>query len=179
LKFKTAAIKTIHEAVACFTIKNDLKVEVTHEPDRIPPTVKSACFKYTHHDYGTLHEARDEMAAGQPITVALVTEDNSLIAYAIAERDDRQETDVKIIDVDNYSRREAELSHKLEIEGQEFQVGVGHVLVKAILDNCPPPLYVDSTTPASRYIFKSLGFKEDSSQSNPCILRLEKPSTRK
>jgi len=170
LKNKVAAVNAINAATNRFATAVGLKVVVTRDPNRIPLPLKCGCFKYSHHDTGSLPDARADMSAGKPITVALVAEEGILIGYAIAVKDADKETEVKIIDVDNYSRREAGLSRKLVIEGEPFQIGVGHVLVKSILTHCPPPLHVDSTTPASRYIFKSLGFIHADSDSNPCIL---------
>lgn len=70
------------------------------------------------------------------------------------------------------SFRYAGLRKSLRIEGENFQVGVGHLIVDALLESCNRFVRVDATNPASQYIFKSLGFRHDDLIRNPCILIL-------
>ena len=105
------------------------------------------------------------------ITVALVWEEDVLVGYGIAlSRSDACE--IEIIDVDLYSRRQVGFGDEFQLSGQEFQVGVGHIVVCALLRRCPRPIRVDATNSSSRYIFKSLGFVHDAQSGNPCILKM-------
>ncbi len=130
-------------------------------------------FKYSHPGRdGCLQAVAQRIRDGEHVVVVLVWEQDVLVGYGIAaEHSDCVE--IEIIDVDFYSRRSAEFCDTVELYGETFQVGVGHVVVQKLIEDVARPINVDATTDGSRYIFKSLGFEHDPQTTNPCILKLE------
>jgi len=172
LRDRRAAVATIRHATDRFAAAHGFAVTTAAEPSAIRFPLRNTCFKYTRQESGSLANAQYRMEKGEPVMVSLVHEDNGLIAYTITDlNEDQTEGEVKILDVDLYSRREAGLSATVTIEGKEFQVGAAHVALKSLLDTLNVPLVSDVTSPSSRYVFKSLGFVHDNTQSNPCILQ--------
>lgn len=172
LRFRNAAVNAIRLATDQFAKQHGLATSVMTTPAQEPLLMKG-CFKYSHHDEGCLADAQSRLAEGERLTIALVTEESIAIGYAIAERTNVQGLgEVAILDVDVYSRRETGLCSHVEIESGCYQVGVAHVVLKALIDHCTPPLITDATNDASRYVFKSLGFVHVEGNPNPCILEL-------
>jgi len=167
------AVETIMRVANSFREDRGFEVTVTCSAEDIPDIPRDACFKYTRQcEEGSLPDCTQRIRNGEKVTMALVCEEGSLIGYGIAVTRDA-ETEIEIIDVDYYSRREADLKKTVQFGGQSFDVGVGHVVVLALMKACPRPFKVDATTPHSRYVFKSLGFLHDDRSGNPCILRME------
>ena len=167
------AIQTVSRAIQQFQSKKDLHVTVTKRSRStgVPEIPRNSCLKYSHYwKDGSLQACSTRMENAEDLTVALVWEEDLLVGYGIATIKNG-ECEIEIIDVDFYSRREAGLARTLQISGQSFQVGVGHLVVHALLQECPRPIHVDATHSSSRYIFKSLGFVHDELSSNPCILK--------
>jgi hypothetical protein len=167
------AVTKIAHATGSFRRDRRFKIAVTDSAEEIPDIPQGACFKYSHSwDGGSLIACSQRIRDGEKMTMVLVREDGFLIGYGIAVTRET-ESEIEIIDVDYYSRRKAGLKETVLVGTKSFDVGVGHVLVMALMGVCPRPVGVDATTPDSRYVFKSLGFIHDSGTSNPCILRME------
>ena len=165
-------IKSVFQATQDFQSKENLQVRITKQSTEVPKIPLDLCFKYSQPwGTGSLQSCSKRMENGEDLTVALVYEEDPLIGYAIAAIKNG-ECVIEIIDVDHYSRREAGLVYTLQISGQSFQIGVGHLLVYSLLQECPRPIHVDATQSSSRYIFKSLGFVHDELLANPCILKI-------
>jgi len=166
-------VQTFSKATIEFQSKHRLKVMVTKLAKEIPDIPQNARFKYSHAGgRGTLSACSSKIEDGEDLTIASVWENDLLIGYGIATIDNG-ECEIKIIDVDSFSRRSAGLAEMLHISEQSFQIGVGHVVVNSLLGKCSRPIHVDATHSSSRYIFKSLGFIHDSKSSNPCMLKME------
>ncbi|MHB0958768.1 MAG: hypothetical protein ACYC0X_15515 [Pirellulaceae bacterium] len=164
-------LNQIAAATRSFAADKGLDVRVSRNLKDIPRLSEETCFKYSHGVGGTLGHCRERIAAGEHLTIASVREDDMVIAYGIATRKE-DVTEVDILDVDLYSRRSSGLSVTHHFSGEEFQIGVGHVALMALLEVCERPLTVDATHSSSRYIFKCFGFRQKEGQLNPCILVL-------
>jgi len=167
-----AAVARIIRAVERFKLNEDLKVRIVTKTNAVPSIGPDIRFKYGRGCSSLLQECSDRMKKGEKLTVAVVEEDGLVIGYGYAKRR-TDETEIEIIDVDGASRRSAGLAGAVKISRQEFTVGIGHLLVIALLANGRGPFFTDATHDSSRYIFKSLGFEQERSESNPCILRRE------
>jgi len=166
------AIQSIFRATQKFQSREKLQVNVIKRSTEIPKIPHDSNFKYSHpYGNGSLQKCSMRMEKGENIIIALVKEENFLIGYGIASSENGK-CKIEIIDVDYYSRRETGLSYKVKISGQSFQVGIGHIVVIALLQKCPRPIRVDATHDSSRYIFKSIGFVHDDRSINPCILMM-------
>ena len=85
--------------------------------------------------------------------------------------------EIMTIDVESASRRSADVKSTITITDETFEIGIGHVLVLALIDACRASvLRTNATNPQSRYIFKSLGFTS-ADEDNSCLLQLEKNET--
>jgi hypothetical protein len=168
-----AAVQNVSKATRDFMSRRGLEVTVTKRPEEIPDIPQSTRFKYSRPgDDGSLKACSDRINDGEDLTVVLVWEEGLLVGYGISASK-KDECEIEIIDVDYYSRREAGLADTLQLSDQSFHVGVGHVVVNALIEECPRPIHVDATNSSSRYIFKSLGFAHDDKSSNPCILKID------
>ena len=168
-------VRSVAQATHAFACKRGLQVTVVKRTEEIPQVSRQTRFKYSYHwdgGGGSLSACERRIVDGEDVTVVLVREDDLLIGYGIAGASDRG-CKVEIIDVDYCSRREYGLADDLKLSGQHFQIGVGHVIVRALMETCPRPMHVDATNSSSRYIFKSLGFIHDEDCTNPCILRMD------
>ena len=166
------AIQSVYQATQDFQSKENLQVSMIKQSTEVLEIPPDFCFKYSHPcGTGSLQECSKRMESGEDLIVAMAYEENLLIGYAIATIKNG-ECEIEIIDVDCYSRRKAGLAYTLQISGQSFQIGVGHLVVYVLLQECPRPIHVDATHSSSRYIFKSLGFVHDELSVNPCILKI-------
>ena len=170
--FSWGHVHAIRKATVEFQKNNALEVVHAKCSEQIPDIPNQVVFKYSSHGQaGELAQAAYRLAHGEDLSVVLVLEDDKLIGYGIASHEnDRSE--IKIIDVDQYSRREACLFADICIAGEVFHVGVGHIVAYELVCDCRRQIVVDATHDKSRYIFKSLGFIHDSSSGNPCILMM-------
>jgi hypothetical protein len=173
LQDRSAAVSAIREATDRFAATNSLVATIAAGISSVAFPLHQTCFKYSHFDSGELLSALRRIEEGAPVTVALVNEEDRLIAYAIAEcpSDGRGDTEVKILDVDLYSRRKSGLVADITMEGDHFQVGVSHVVLARLLKELPGSVVTDATNQRSRYVFTSIGFVHRDRNSNPCILR--------
>lgn len=165
------AVSAIVAATKEFLVQSGLRVMATRKAEEIPMVSGQAEFKYSAHGSGSLAFQKVRIRGGEDVTVSLVWEEELLIGYGIAAAK-KGKCEIEIIDVDCYSRRGAGLAGQVEISGQNFSIGVGHIVTLAMLEACASPFFVDATRSSSRYIFKSLGFVQDDSTDNPCILRM-------
>lgn len=116
-------------------------------------------------------EARSRIEAGEEVRVSVVQEEGWVIGFGIADKDDGT-WQIGQISVDRSSSRSAGLQRTLSVAGEEFTVGVGHVIVETLIAAVPRPIIVDATNSPSRYIFKSLGFTTRPGAANGCLLQL-------
>lgn len=178
LKNQIAAVNQIRLVTNQLKDTSGLIVATTQDPTIIPCPLKYGNFKYSWSEQeGEFIDAIDRQDCGESVTISYAIEEDAeslgatLLGYAIASKEDGKTTFIEILDVDVCSRRSAGLLLETKIERQKFQIGIGQVLIKGILDHCHGPYETDATNPESRYIFKSLGFLHDDSESNPCILK--------
>lgn len=148
-----------HQAAERFRQERGLTVALIRRGDDLPP-MRDRAFKYP--VYGEIPEEWDD---GNDVVVAVVLARNRLVGYATAVPGE-----IKIVDVHREFLRSSGVQLPIEVAGQSFAVGIGHVLVSKLIGSLDPPLTVDATTPPSRFIFKSLGFRHRESTGNPCIL---------
>lgn len=171
LSSKSDAVQAIRATTRQFATSNELTVRVVSTPSDIPNVPIGQGFKYGGNS-GSLGDAKCWMEEGHTVQVVLVEELDSVMGYGIALRETGEEkTEIKIIDVARGLRRWSGRFAEIELEGERFQVGAAHVLVLTLLENIKGPMETDATNPASRYVFKSLGFVHDDTTSNPCILK--------
>lgn len=166
-------IRIFNDGTRRFQSQHSLSVQVTKKANEIPNVSPKAIFKYSHHGSERgLEVCSDRITAGEDLVIALVWKGEILIGYGIAIIREN-ECEILIIDVDDKFKRKTGLTEKINFAGEIFQLGVGHVIVKSLIEKCPRPITVDSTTDSSRYIFKSLGFVAENESNNPCILRMD------
>lgn len=166
------AVAMISSAVGDFCRQRGFDVEVSEDPAKVPGIRSGFRFKYSSPGSGELQEQIKRMGQGKNAAIAWVSEEGAVIGYGIALLS-KTETNIKIIDVAPCSRREVGLSHEIVLAGETFSVGVGHVVVHALLQHCRCPFRTDATSASSRFIFKSLGFVPASgSNDNLCLLEL-------
>jgi hypothetical protein len=135
------------------------------------PHGREVRYKYSGSNSGQYKEIAERAADGEELLVATVQEREHVIGYGIAAVN-HTNTEIEIIDVDEFSRRSTGLQRTLLIAGAEFGVGVGHVVVDLLVAALNHPVLVDATSSESRYIFKSLGFTTRPGEQNPCLLHL-------
>jgi len=136
--------KAFAETTHNFAIQHKLKITIVKKAEEIPEIPTSTSFKYSYCKSGSLNSCAHRIERNEDITVVLVSEDDLLIGYGIAISK-QHGTDVEIIDVDCYSRREAGFSCSFKFEDQEFTIGVGHIVVNSLMKICAKPISVDST----------------------------------
>lgn len=168
------SVAACRKACAALITREQLVVSVTKKPAKVPEIDRGFRFKYSRPEgYGSLGETVGRMRKGEKITVAWVEEEGNLVGYGFAVgKPDAVE--IEIIDVDVDSRRSSGLCGAFKVARQTFNVGIGHLVVAALIDECAGTIRVDATTHGSRYIFKSLGFTREKGTSNPCLLSLER-----
>jgi hypothetical protein len=155
------AIETITQATKLFQENRGLELSEISRTDEIPSMPHDKWFKYLKLlEESELYSYLKRNLHGENNIAVLVCEEGLLIAYGIAERREAGSF-IKIIDVDRYSSRSADFKEAVEISGQNFEVGVGHVLALALIGACPKPIRVQATDSSSKYIFYSLGFLRD------------------
>lgn len=98
--------------------------------------------------------------------VAVVKERDCVIGYGAADcAEDRSE--IKILDVDQHSRRSRGVMREFDLGGERFSVGVGHIVVVRLmreLSSRATEISVDASNPESQYVFVSLGFRPPADQ---------------
>ena len=167
LKEPSEAVRTISKEIADFPVRHGMSMKVATRADAVPPQAADAKFKYQE-----LQGAKDALGVGKDLVLSIVQKDDQAIAYGIAGPETSGKREVEIIDVAVGYRRTAGIKTEVNIEGQVFELGLGHVVVHSLMDALSCVLETDATTPSSRYIFTSLGFISISDD-NPCLLRWE------
>ena len=124
-------------------------------------------FKYASNTIDLPHSPQ----SAETILVTVV-EENRIIGYGYGIQQPTAPKTIKIIDVDVVSRRSSGLQMSFLLGEHYFAIGVGHVLVNALISAMETPIEVDATNAESRYIFMSLGFVPNPNSDNPCDLVL-------
>jgi hypothetical protein len=132
----------------------------------LPPLGPDVSFKYP-----SYREVQGRVDDGETLKVVTVEEGSRVIGYGIAKVL-ATSSEIEILDVDYVSTRSSGLSRTLTVHGQDFSVGVAHVLAKTLLAVIPRPVDVDATSESSRYICMSLGFSRRPGTTNPCLMHL-------
>jgi hypothetical protein len=158
------AVSVIEHKALEFQLNNNLEIEIVVQSEHLSLPQK-AIFDYRE----SFSDAIDRMSSGEPVILAVVKQNSQVIGYGVA-LNNKNRTEIEVIDVDIQFRRSNKFCELVVIDGEEFSVGVAHLIVLKFLSSCSYPFQVDSTHSSSRYIFKSLGFKHDDAASNPCIL---------
>lgn len=142
--------------------------------EALPNLTPETEFKYR----GSYLECEERARDGEELLVAVVAEGVHVIGFGIARLEPAAATTVETIDVDESSSRFAGLEVALSIGGEEFTVGVAHLVVLLFLDQIEGTMEVDATNESSRYVFKSLGFTQvPGEEDNPCILWRPAPAS--
>lgn len=165
LDLKNAA-KIFVKEIAIFEKEFGLESIIATNKNTIPVFEDDIHFKYIR----SVHDFKIRLDEGDNIVAVFIKEEDKVIAFGIANKENYQ-TELEVIEVEINSSRRAGLSREIEIENQLFEIGVGHLVVLKLSNSCGAPIWTDATSEESRYIFKSLGFVQDKSTSNPCILR--------
>ncbi len=93
-----------------------------------------------------------------------------VVAFSIATRVNDSTINIDIIDVDSSYQRSSGCSVDWVYKGKQFSAGIGHYLVLHLINNSIIKLTTNATNSRSRYIFKSLGFNQQSGSTNSCLL---------
>jgi len=147
-------------------VEASLETEIVDSVEGLRDLSPDTRFKYTT-DYG---DVLARLRRGEHVLVAYVVEAVRVIGFGIARKNGFGST-IEIIDVDEYSRRDAGLAREIVIQGSVFGVGVAHVLVAALQGVLPTPVRVNAAHEHSSYVFQSLGFVRRNSTGNPCLLK--------
>lgn len=147
----------------------ELEVQVVSDASQLPELGLAAEreFRYAHCSYADcLRRQRD----GWRFLVSLALKEGQVVGYAIAALEADDSAEIEIIDVADSYQRSSGLKVDLKVQNETFSVGVGHVLVVALLRTFHGELSVNVTGSPSRYVFKSLGFVGLPGETNPCLL---------
>jgi len=136
------------------------------EADRLQELASDTQHKYPY----CFNDCRQRLTDGEDLLIAVVIEEPRVIGFGITVRGQKKRAEIEIIDVDKFSRRCSGLQTTIEQQGQEFTIGVAHILVDLISAELRYAIRVNATTSASRYVFKSLGFPREPGNTNLCHL---------
>ena len=117
-------------------------------------------------------EYRDAKHENRAVAAVTAQKDGQVVGYGMAGESSEGWSLIAILGVAQGFRRSESFHVTVDCASHSFTVGVGHVIADALIRLLKLPMSVDATTPASRYIFKSLGFRRREDQTNPCILDL-------
>ena len=159
-------------ATSAFLHETGFDVLVSWNATTLPPLGPDVFFRYSGNNSGVYFEAAERAADGETIIVVAVREGERVIGYGVATSDNKPSS-IEIIDVDESSRRSVGLASSIVVDGQQFTIGVGHIIVKALVPELQRPILADATHDSSRYVFRSLGFARRAGEKNPCLLYLE------
>lgn len=102
-------------------------------------------------------ECRERLLAGENLLIAVVRESRRIIGFGIAQQGKKRAT-IEIFEVDNFSRRCDGVETYLNLCGEEFSVGLGHVIVASLANAIRTGIEAQPANDSSRYILMSLGF---------------------
>jgi len=143
-----------------------IQTQLITEAEKMPQLAPDA-----RHRYGYCFEdARQRLTKGEDLLIGVAVKEPRVIGFAIVARSKDGTSEFEILDVDTFSRRSSGLQTSLELRGENFTVGVAHILVNLILAELDSAIRANVTTLASRYVLKSLGYGRDTSNTNPCHL---------
>ncbi len=148
----------------------ELEVQVVSDASQLPELGKLAAgreFRYDHCSYADCLRRQQD---GCRFLVFLALKEGQVVGYAIAALEADDSAGIEIIDVADSYQRSSGLKEDLKVQNETFSVGVGHVLVVALLRTFHGELRVNATGSSSRYVFKSLGFVGLPGETNPCLL---------
>ena len=147
-----------------------VSVQIPSASDDIPELAHTAGFRYAD-QYEPFVEA---LRNGENVTIATVLQDGKVIAYGFAEVPTKRGVEIMTVEVTVESRRSAGVKSTITIDGEPFEIGIGHVLVLGLMRAIEAEtLHTNATTATARYVFKSLGFVS-TDEDNSCLLELDK-----
>jgi hypothetical protein len=165
-----SAVRTVIAAAREFGTSCGAEVIVLTAGDDVAPLKAGAGFRYA----DQYQPFVDALRQGEEVTVVTMTRNGNVIAYGFGELPTKDGVEIMTIDVEAASRRSADVKTSIQINDETFEIGIGHVLALALIDSIQASVVlVNATTAQARYIFKALGFVSRS-ESNACLLRLEK-----
>ena len=168
IKNKEAFFDTVKNNLQTLKREKKLKVIISTKLKDFPEDKNfKSKFKYMY----SWDEIKEKIQKGKKIYFSLILKESMVIGwgYAIFLY---KKWDIKIIDVDLASRRMSGIYKEFSINGEEFQVGVGHLIVYDLIKKLRGAIITDANNGNSQYIFKSLGFIPYAN--NPCLLKLER-----
>jgi hypothetical protein len=170
LSDKVSSIKAVAQKSEELRSKLSLNIATLTDSDEFPKLPTDTHFKYD----DQLPSFYRALLIGEHVTISVVRRSSRVVAFGIAEVPKNDSVSIELINVAFDSRRKAGVSELLQLEGQEFNIGIGHVLVLHLINELDSKrICTDATTSPSRYIFKSLGFRPYS-EDNPCLLHFQK-----
>ena len=158
------------EATKEFAKASGVVVRAPMASDEITNLNCDAGFRYAD-QYQPFGEA---LRNGEKVTIVTVLQAGEVLAFGFAEVPSKDGVEIMTIDVAMVSRRLAGMKSVTTIEGEPFEIGIGHVLVLGLSEYIDAEfVHTNATTAPARYIFKSLGFAP-TDEDNSCLLRLTK-----
>lgn len=154
--------------VAISELSTTFKLEIS-SPDskRSPNLPLRAGFKYWP-EYERIKGQIDD----PNVKVMTVLNSGEVVAFAITKilESTPSTSSIEIIDVDKSYRRSSNFSVEWQFKGEHFSAGIAHILIYYLIEALPGKLITDATNSRSRFVFKSLGFRQKTSAQNPCLL---------
>jgi len=144
----------------------NLQTRLITDAGQLPALASDTRYNYAH----CFDECRQQLTDGEGLLIAVVIEESLVIGFGIVVKGKTNAAEIEIIDVDEFSRRSSGPQTTRQLLGQEFTIGVGHILVDLISAELRCAIRVDATTSGSRYVFKSLAFTREPGNTNPCRL---------
>lgn len=164
------AVNAIVVATRELAHSSGLIVCVPGKGDSVPDMTRCERFRYAD-QYVSFADA---LLHGEDVTIATVLKAGEVVAFGFAEVPSEDGVEIMTIDVAIESRRSAGEKSTIEINGESFEIGIGHVLVLALIESVGAnALTTNATTSPARYLFTSLGFLS-TDEENSCLLRREK-----
>jgi hypothetical protein len=167
---RLSAVTAMVQATNEFSIANGVLIHASAANDEFPALAPGAGFRYAD-QYQPFVEA---FSKGEKVTIVTVLQSGEVIAFGIGEVPTNDGVEIMTVDVASASRRSAGVKSTTTIDGESFEIGIGHVLVLGLIESIDAEIvHTNATTAPARYIFKSLGFVS-TDEDNSCLLRLEK-----
>ena len=167
---RECAVEAIVVATRKFAQSSGVVVCVPGKGDSIPDLTRCERFRYAD-QYGPFADA---LRQGEEVTIATVLKAGEVVAFGFAEVPSEDGVEIMTIDVAIESRRSSGEKATIEINGESFEIGIGHVLVLALIESLgADAVTTNATTSSARYLFTSLGLIS-TDEENSCLLRREK-----
>ncbi len=142
----------IHEKCNSLVKKWNLEVNYYNSP----PTPSLAKIPFSHRSYYSSLTDRLSIETIKLITASI----NEVGVIAFATCLQREFNIIEQIEVAIGYRRSDGFAEDVSIKNNLFKIGIGHIVVKNLLDCVRATIYTQATTPHSKFIFDSLDFKE-------------------